>query len=76
MKKILLLIVPVLFLTGCNKQVLDTTYNFKKAYCYYGNKEVVYEIKSWKDYDGEQVQIKTEDGTYLISTNQCYLRSK
>ena len=76
MKK-LLLIVPVLFLlTGCNYQMLDTTWNYDKAYCYYGNKEVVYGIKSWTDYDGEQIQVKTEDGSYLVSMNQCYLWSE
>ena len=76
MKKILLIIISVLLLTGCNYQVLDTTFSYDKAYCYYGDKEVVYEIKSWVDYDGEQIQIKTKDGSYLISMNQCYLRSE
>lgn len=75
MKKILLLI-AILFLTGCNYQILDTTWDYDKVYCYYGNKEVVYEIKSWTDYDGEQIQVKTEDGSYLVSMNQCYLRSE
>lgn len=75
MKKILL-ILAILLLTGCNYQVLDTTWNYDKVYCYYGNKEVVYEIKSWTDYDGEQIQVKTEDGSYLVSMNQCYLRSE
>lgn len=76
MKKILLLIVPVLFLTGCNRQILDTTYSFDKAYCYYGDKEVVYDIKSWNDYEGEQIQIKTKEGSYIISMNHCYLWSE
>lgn len=75
MKKILL-ILAILCLTGCNYQVLDTTWNYDKVYCYYGNKEVVYEIKSWTDYDGEQIQVKTKDGSYLVSMNQCYLRSE
>lgn len=75
MKKVLLIAALLLGLTGCNYQVLDTTYSYDKAYCYYGNKEVIYEIDSWMDYEGEQIQIKTEEGTYLISTNQCYLRN-
>jgi hypothetical protein len=75
MKKILL-VLAVLLLTGCNYDMIDTTWNYDKVYCYYGNKEVVYEIKSWTDYDGEQIQIKTKDGSYLISMNQCYLRSE
>lgn len=76
MKK-LLLIVPVLFLlTGCNYNMIDTTWDYDKVYCYYGDKEVVYDIKSWTDYEGEQIQIKTEDGSYLVSMNQCYLWSE
>lgn len=76
MKKILLIFALILCLTGCNYDVFEMEYTFNKAYCYYGNKEVIYDIESWSDYDGEQIQIKTKDGTYLISANQCYLREK
>lgn len=75
-KKILLIVILILCVTGCNYQVIDTTYGYDKAYCYYGNKEIIYEINSWTDYEGEQIQIKTDNGSYLISTNQCYLWSE
>lgn len=76
MKKLILLGCLLLCLTGCNRQIIDTTYSYDRAYCYYGNKEIIYEIDSWKDYEGEQIQIKNNDGTYLITMNQCYLWRK
>lgn len=73
MKKIILLIVPVLLLTGCNKQVFDFKYTFDKAYCNYNGDKFELDIDQWNDFDGEQIQIKSNGKTYLISANQCYL---
>lgn len=73
MKKILLLIVPLLLLTGCNKQVFDFKYTFDKAYCNYNGNEFELKIDKWKDYDGEQIQIQSNEKVYLISANNCYL---
>ena len=74
MKKILLLIASLLFLTGCNKQVFDFKYTFDKAYCNYDGIEFELEIDKWKDYyDGEQIQIQSNGKVYLVSTNKCYL---
>lgn len=73
MKKILLLIVPVLLITGCNRQVFDFKYTYNKAYCNYNGDKFELDIDKWNDYDGEQIQIKSNDKTYLISANNCYL---
>lgn len=71
---VVIVIIILMLATGCNYNMIDTTWDYDKVYCYYGNKEVVYEIESWTDYDGEQIQIETKEDTYLISMNQCYLR--
>ena len=64
----------ILCVTGCNKEVFDTTYTFNKIVCNYNGDEFELKIKSWKDYDGEQLQIKTYDGNvYLLSANNCYM---
>lgn len=73
MKKILLLIVPVLLITGCNRQVFDFKYTYNKAYCNYNGDKFELNIDKWKDYDGEQIQIMSNGKTYLISANNCYL---
>lgn len=63
----------ILLLSGCNKQIIDLDYSYSKAICNYENDSFTLVIKSWKDYDGEQIQVKTKDKTYLISMNRCYL---
>ena len=73
MKKILLLIVPVLLITGCNRQIFDFKYTYNKAYCNYNGDKFELNIDKWSDYDGEQIQIMSNGKTYLISANNCYL---
>ena len=70
MKKILialLLAALVLAMTGCNRQIFDTTYTFKKAIIRLQDGTIVTgTIQSWRDYDGEQLQIKIDGVTYLV----------
>lgn len=75
MKKILILGIILISLTGCgNMDMFDTEYTFDYAECYLGGKYEKIEIKTWTDYEGEQVQIKGEDGNlYLLSMNYCRL---
>ena len=72
--KIILLTLIALPLTACNKQVFDKSYTFNKIVCNYDGDKFELDIKSWSDYDGEQIQIKSKDGnTYLLSANKCYM---
>lgn len=77
MKRILsvIIIVFVVFMaTGCNKQIFDLDYTFKKAVCNYDGDKFELNIDKWKDYeDGEQIQVKSGGKTYLLSANKCYL---
>ncbi len=64
-------------LSGCgNKDIIDFNNNsFNKAIIKMPD-DTVLEVKvnSWKDYDGEQIQIKGKDGkTYLVSSYNCIL---
>lgn len=68
-----LLIGMALGLTGCNKQVIDFDYTYNKLYCNYNGDKFELDIDQWKDYDGEQIQIKANGKKYLVSANQCYL---
>ena len=74
--KLLLIMVAIglllTLLTGCNKQVFDFDYSYDKAICNIGGEYKELEIDKWKDYEGEQLQIKAKDGnTYLVSSFNC-----
>ena len=75
--KILLVIVlgiSVFALSACNMDIIDTNYTFDKCITYIGDERLEIEIKKWKDYDGEQIQIEAKDGTiYLVSMNNSML---
>lgn len=62
-------------LGGCNKTVVDLNYSFDKANIKLQTGEsITVDIKSWKDYDGEQLQIISKDGTvYLVNSMNCDL---
>lgn len=69
----LLIFVVVSLCTGCNYQMVDLNYEFDEARCDYGFEHFVLKVDSWKDYDGEQIQIKSNGKVYLLSANNCYL---
>lgn len=80
MKKVILvvcLVFAILFVTGCetgsNRDISSEIFDnkFSHAYCYYGDKEYVFEIEKWKDYEGEQWQIKTNENVIILSANNC-----
>lgn len=54
-----------------NKQLFDTTYNFDRAIIELPNGEVIEgEVDSWKDYEGDQLQIKIDGTTYLAHSSK------
>ena len=63
-------------LTGCgNMDMIDTVFTYDYAIIIFpdGTHERV-EIKQWGTYDGEQIQIISEDGKiYLTSSYNCIL---
>ena len=76
MKKIaLVVILSALTLTGCNQQIIDTTWTYR-----YADIEGVgtVEISSWRDYnESDSIQITAKDGTtYYTHLSNVILRSK
>ena len=69
MKKFILSLIAVfsLALTGCNKQLIDTNYSFKRVHIF--DTGECYEISSWRDFDdSDQIQVKLKTGeTVLLS---------
>lgn len=79
-KRLLFLVVVLmsLLLVGCNKQLIDTTYSFDRAIISLPNGEIVEgKIQSWKDFDdGDQVQVKINEKTYLVHSINVVLISE
>lgn len=77
MKKIILILVIVTLvclLTACNYQIFDFNYKFTHAYVKIGDTWTNVEIKTWTDYEGEQLQLTLKDGTVLVvSSVNCIL---
>lgn len=67
---VIMIIVMMFILTGCNQTIIDTNYTFDRAIVVLNDgTRMEIEIKEWRDYDGEQLQIKGKDGkTYLVSS--------
>lgn len=80
MKKLLALGI-VLFatlLSGCgNKDYFDTVYTYDYAIIELQNGEVIEgEVQTWKDYEGEQLQVKIDGVTYLVHSENITLMYK
>ena len=81
MKKLLALVLAVLFvlvLAGCNKQMVDLTYSYEYAIIGLPNGEVVEgKVSSWTDFeDGDQIQVRIDGKTYLVHSSNVVLISK
>lgn len=79
MKKFAILLASLmafLMLAGCgNKQFFDTTYTFDKAIISLPDGSIVSgKVQSWTDYeDGDQIQVKIGDTTYLVHSSNIVL---
>ena len=73
----LVLILGVMVLTGCNKQMVDLTYSYEYAIIGLPNGETVEgKVSSWTDYeDGDQLQVKIDGKTYLVHSSNVVLIS-
>lgn len=62
-------------LSGCNKEIFDTTYSFSKAIVYLPNGEVVEgKVETWNDYENsDQIQVKINGTTYLVHSSNVVL---
>lgn len=77
MKKLFLIIMLLVMLTclcSCNRQVFDTTYHFDSAVISFPDGVVIRgKVQSWRDYEGEQLQIKIDGVTYLVHCEDVVL---
>ena len=80
MKKIIaciLMLILLMSLTACNKQMVDLTYSYERAILSLPNGEVVEgKVTSWTDFeDGDQIQVRIDGKTYLVHSSNIVLIS-
>ena len=73
MKKLIFLIPLIFIFTGCNYEIIDLNYDFDTIICNYNGDKFELKIDKWVDYEGEQIQIKSDGKVYLLSANNCYM---
>lgn len=66
MKRIIMVICLCFALTGCNAQIIDTTYHYDTAIIHLPDGRTVKgKVSSWKDYeDSDAVQVVIDGVTY------------
>jgi uncharacterized lipoprotein NlpE involved in copper resistance len=66
-KKLLLIIAFIFFLSGCNVQIIDTTWKYDKAYINVGSETIICEVSSWKDFENsDMLQVRCKDGRTFL----------
>ena len=75
---VLLAIGMIFIITGCNKQIIDTTYKYPYAYVELPNGKCVEgKVSSWKVYgDGDQIQLVIDGVTYFTDMTRVVLTTK
>ena len=74
---LVLVLAGTLFLTACNKQMVDLTYSYERAILSLPNGEVIEgKVSSWTDFeDGDQIQVRIDGKTYLVHSSNIVLIS-
>lgn len=73
---IAVLLIAAFSMAACNsnRTVFDTKYKFTKAHIRINDKWLDVDVKSWCDYEGEQIQlILTDETTMVIHSRDCIL---
>lgn len=78
MKRIFLAVISLMMiiaLSGCNRQLVDSTYKFDRAIIELPTGEIIDgAVESWMDYeDGDQIQVKIKGVTYLVHSSNVVL---
>lgn len=72
-----MMITGLCFITGCNRQIIDTTYSYDTAIISLPNGNVIEgKVESWCDYDGDQIQVVIDGHSYLTHVSRVVLIKK
>lgn len=77
MKKLItIILLSLCILTGCygNYDRFDTVYTYHYAIIELQNGEIIEgNVQTWKDYEGEQLQVRIDNKTYLVHSENITL---
>ncbi len=75
---VILVLIMIFALTGCNKQIIDLNYTFNYAIIQLPNGDIVEgKVQSWTDFeDGDQIQVKIDGVTYLVHSANIVLEAR
>lgn len=74
---ILLVIVTIIAMTGCNRQLIDTTWSFERAVIFLPDGEKIEgKVSSWRDYEeSDMIQVAIDGNQYLTHSANVILIS-
>lgn len=72
---ILVLIIALISLCGCNKQMVDVTWKFDRAVVRLADDRVVEgKVQSWNEFEGsDMIQVKIDGVSYLTHSSNVVL---
>ena len=75
---VLMLIVLAAMMAGCNYKMFDTTWSFDRAIFTLPDGTIIDgTVQSWKDFeDGDQIQVRVNDVTYLVHSRNVVLMAE
>lgn len=76
---VFLVLIFAVFLSGCNKHIIDLTYNYNYGTIYSPSGDIIAQgkVQSWTDYeDGDQLQVKIDGVMYLTHANNIVLEAR
>lgn len=81
MKKIIMVVMLIVLaacLAGCNYTIFDTTWTFDRAIFTLPDGTIIDgNVQTWKDFeDGDQIQVRVNDVTYLVHSSDIVLMAE
>lgn len=74
---LILVVIMAASFIGCNRQLFDVTYSYERAIIQLPNGQIIDgPVDSWKDYEGDQLQIVINGTTYLVHSSDAVLISE
>lgn len=75
---VVMIVIVVLSLCGCNKQIIDLDYKFNYAIIFLPNGEKIEgKVTAWNDYDqSDMIQVKIDGVVYLTHSSNVILECR